>query len=259
MACFEKRVVSADINRTTGATSNVMCSDTLPNSNGKEGGTPRLCAGADGRYGTADDAPQVYLGRSVPPREFSFNGNLTLFNRLHVFSMLDVKNGHKKIDGNTRARCGIFGRCKENFPATFAAEIDPLEPRRPTRAATSLISSSRRRTSPVGASSRSRTTSPSACTTFGRFNRANIAVSGRNLGLWTSYQGFEPEAMFLGGTRGGNIAFEQTTLPQLRTWIVFPQPRILRAHMNSNSRNLMRALALIGALAATTVVGCDHQ
>ena len=27
--------------------------------------------------------------------------------------------------------------------------------------------------------------------------------------------------------------------------------------MNSNSRNIMRALALIGALAATTVVGCD--
>jgi len=27
--------------------------------------------------------------------------------------------------------------------------------------------------------------------------------------------------------------------------------------MNSNSRNLMRALALVGALAATTVVGCD--
>ena len=40
--------------------------------------------------------------------------------------MIDVKNGHKKIDGNTRARCGIFGRCKENFPATFAAEIDPI-------------------------------------------------------------------------------------------------------------------------------------
>jgi hypothetical protein len=45
-------------------------------------------------------------------------------------------------------------------------------------------------------------------------------VSGRNLGMWTSYQGFEPEAMFLGGTRGGNAAWEQTTLPQLRTWIV---------------------------------------
>jgi hypothetical protein len=25
--------------------------------------------------------------------------------------------------------------------------------------------------------------------------------------------------MFLGGTRGGNAAWEQTTLPQLRTWL----------------------------------------
>jgi outer membrane receptor protein involved in Fe transport len=33
-AFFEKRVVSADINRTTGATSNVMCADTIPNSGG---------------------------------------------------------------------------------------------------------------------------------------------------------------------------------------------------------------------------------
>ena len=50
-------------------------------------------------------------------------------------------------------------------------------------------------------------------------NRASLAVSGRNLALWTSYQGFEPEAMFLGGSRGGNTAWEQTTPPQLRTWI----------------------------------------
>ena len=47
----------------------------------------------------------------------------------------------------------------------------------------------------------------------------SLSLSGRNLALWTSYQGFEPEAMFLGGTRGGNVAWEQTTLPQLRTWI----------------------------------------
>jgi hypothetical protein len=33
---FEKRVVSATIDRTTGATSNVMCADTLPGSHGKE-------------------------------------------------------------------------------------------------------------------------------------------------------------------------------------------------------------------------------
>ena len=49
---------------------------------------------------------------------------------------------------------------------------------------------------------------------------ASIAFSGRNLKLWTNYAGFEPEAMFLGGTRGGNAAWEQTTLPQLASWMV---------------------------------------
>jgi len=53
-----------------------------------------------------------------------------------------------------------------------------------------------------------------------RTDRASVALSGRNLALWTGYQGFEPEAMFLGGTRGGNASWEQTTLPQLRSWMV---------------------------------------
>jgi hypothetical protein len=135
--------------------------------------------------------------------------------------MFDVKNGHKKIDGNTRARCGIFGRCKENFPATFAAEIDPLRTAQ-ANSSSNLIdflitpaNFSRWRELTVTYDVPERVTQK-----LGRFNRASLAVSGRNLGLWTSYQGFEPEAMFLGGSRGGNIAFEQTTLPQLRTWIV---------------------------------------
>jgi hypothetical protein len=216
---FEKRVLSTQINRTTGVTSNAMCADTIPNSGGKEGGSPRLCAGADGVYNTGDDAPMVYLGRSTPPREYSFSGNLSLFNRFHVYSMFDVKNGQKKLDGNTRARCGIFGRCKENFPGTFASEVDSIRT--------------------VGANSNSNLVDWFITkANFGRWreltvtydvpnrfvqkagaSRATVSVSGRNLGMWTSYTGFEPEAMFLGGARGGNAAWEQTTLPQLRTWI----------------------------------------
>ncbi|HEX4683565.1 MAG TPA: SusC/RagA family TonB-linked outer membrane protein [Gemmatimonadaceae bacterium] len=217
---YEKRVVSATINRQTGAISNVMCSDTIPGSHGKEGGAPRLCAGSDGKYGTADDAPMVYLGRSVPPREFSFSGNLTFFNRLHIFSMMDVKNGQKKMDGNTRVRCGIFGRCQENFLGTFAASVDSI------RAAEANSSSNLVDfliTKANFARWRELTFTwdvPERFVQKAGANRASLAVSGRNLGLWTSYQGFEPEAMFLGGTRGGNAAWEQTTLPQLRTWLV---------------------------------------
>ena len=195
-----------------------MCSDTIPGSGGKEGGK-RLCAGADGVYGTADDAPMVYLGRSVPPREMSFTGNLTLFNRFHLFSMMDIKNGQKKMDGNTRVRCGIFGRCQENFPSVYAATVDSIrtaEANSNSNLVDFLITKSnfaRWRELTVTFDVPDRFAQKAGAT------RATLAVSGRNLGMWTSYQGFEPEAMFLGGTRGGNAAWEQTTLPQLRTWI----------------------------------------
>jgi hypothetical protein len=216
---FEKRVVSTQINRTTGVTSNAMCSDTIPKSGGKEGGTPRLCAGLDGVYGNADDAPMVYLGRSTPPRELAFGGTLSLFNRFHLYSMVDVKNGQKKLDGNTRARCGIFGRCKENFPSTYAAEIDSIrtvESNSNSNLVDFLITKSNY------ARWRELTVTfdvPDKLALKAGAHRATLAVSGRNLALWTSYMGFEPEAMFLGGSRGGNAAWEQTTLPQLRTWM----------------------------------------
>lgn len=222
---FEKRVLSTGINRTAGAIStprfsNTMCSDTIAGSGGKEDTAhPRLCAGADGVYGTSDDAPAVYLGRSVPPREMSFTGNLTLFNRFHIFSMMDVKNGMKKMDGNTRVRCGIFGRCKENFMNVFAPEVDSIravESNSSSNLVDFLITKSNY------AQWRELTLTfdvPDRFAARAGASRATLAVSGRNLWLHTSYQGFEPEAMFLGGTRGGNAAWEQTTLPQLRTWI----------------------------------------
>src|SRR6266699_2029769 len=46
------------------------------------------------------------------------------------------------------------------------------------------------------------------------------SVAGRNLHTWTSYPGLEPEAMFLGGSRGGNFsAWEQADVPQLMQWV----------------------------------------
>ena len=236
---FEQRVVSTPFSRTAGFPApaagqayptGVLCSDTLPNSNGREGGPARPCAGADGIWGNADDAPNVYLGRSVPPREGSLSGTLSLFNRFRVFTMVDVKNGHKKMDGNTRVRCGIFGRCKENFvnaasvpalfSAQFASEVDSI------RAAQALSNSNLVDfliTNASFARWRELTFSydvPERLAHRAGASRATLSVSGRNLHLWSNYQGFEPEAMFLGGTRGGNSAWEQTTLPQLRSWMV---------------------------------------
>jgi hypothetical protein len=63
-------------------------------------------------------------------------------------------------------------------------------------------------------------TLPGISTRWGSINRAVITVAGRNLHTWTDYPGLEPEAFFLGGTRGGQYGqFEQTTNPQLRQWV----------------------------------------
>ena len=51
-------------------------------------------------------------------------------------------------------------------------------------------------------------------------SRASVTVAGRNLGLWTSFPGIEPEASFNGGTRGGAFGqWEQNVLPQLRQFV----------------------------------------
>lgn len=218
---FEKKLVSTAYNRTTGVASNRMCLDTLPGSGGRE------------RPGSAVDcatAPLVYQGRSVPPREFSLNGTLTLMNRIRVFSMFDVKRGHHKMDGNTRVRCGIFGRCLENFVTLPDAQLVNFPTLKSTVDSMTVARYNSNSTivdyliAPADfARWRELTISydlPESIARRGRFERASLSVSGRNLALWTDYQGFEPEAMFLGGSRGGNAAWEQTTMPQLRTWMV---------------------------------------
>jgi hypothetical protein len=189
-----------------------MCDD------GNGGST--LCAGADLRYNTPDDAPFVFLGRSVPPREGSISGTLTLFGNWRLYSMLDFKRGHRKVDGNTRVRCTpvIGGRCRENY---FPQDYDPIDiaAMQTSNLVDLLIAEAsftkwRELTIAYDV--------PERFLRMGRVgsvSRATLSVSGRNLKTWTKFKGFEPEAMWLGGSRGGNVAWEQTMLPQLTSWI----------------------------------------
>ncbi|HEX8830805.1 MAG TPA: TonB-dependent receptor, partial [Longimicrobium sp.] len=206
---FEQRVLSATLDPAGNAT-NVQCD------NGSGGAM--LCTGPDNKYGTADDAPNVYLGRSLPKVEGSFGSTLTLWQNLRVYGLLDFKTGMKKVDGNTRVRCTFFGRCEENYyPRRFdAVRIAQIQSSRnlvdfliADASFTKLREVSLTWTLPQRFTRRTGT------------HRASVSVAGRNLHTWTDYPGLEPEAMFLGGSRGGNFgAFEQTTLPQLRSWIV---------------------------------------
>ncbi len=208
---FQKRVVSAqfDANRNAiiSGPNGALCD------NGSGGAMP--CAGADGVYGNSDDAPNVYLGRTLPNVEGAFSPSVTI-DRVQVSGLLDFKTGYKKLNGNTRVRCALFFRCAENF-APFRtdpirqAEIQLGIPDFYINDASFLK---------LREVSVSYTVPDVAAKAIGA-SRATVTVAGRNLFTWTRYPGLEPEAMFLGGTRGGNFsAWEQADLPQLAQWIV---------------------------------------
>jgi TonB-linked SusC/RagA family outer membrane protein len=212
-AWFERKVTSAKLDSAGNAIqSSLMCADTVPGSNGRASSNSVPCY-TNGKL----TAPIVYLGRSVPPREGSFSTTLTFLKNFRVYTLIDFKNGQKKMDGNTRVRCTFFGgRCPENF---FPLQSDPVR--------VAEVQSNRTFvdfliTNASFAKWRELTFSydlPEVLTRQMRASHASFSISGRNLHTWTSYQGFEPEAMFLGGSRGGNAAWEQTTLPQLTSWL----------------------------------------
>jgi TonB-linked SusC/RagA family outer membrane protein len=213
---FEQRVVSAEFDG-AGNAINVMCD------NGQGGAMP--CRGADGIFGqnpatlVNDDAPDVYLGRALPKFEGAFSATITLHQRVRLYALLDFKYGHKKLDGNTRVRCAFFGgRCRENF---FPTEFDPKRIagiQSNNNLVDYLIDDAGfTNLREVSVSF----TVPESWARALRASRATVSLAGRNLYTWTGYGGLEPEAMFLGGTRGGDFsAWEQTVLPQLTSWIV---------------------------------------
>jgi TonB-linked SusC/RagA family outer membrane protein len=210
-AYFEQRTVSAKLLANgTPDVANVLCDD------GK-GGT-MICAGPDLIYNNGDDAPEVFLGKSSPGTEGSFSSTVTLWKRFRVYGLMDFKRDFVKIDGNFRARCAIFGRCKENF---YPLEFDP-------KVIAGLRSNGQLIDYYINNSSYAKLrelsfsyTLPAVTTRWARFNRAVLTLSGRNLATWTDFPGLEPEAFFLGGTRGGQFGqFEQTTNPQLTSWVL---------------------------------------
>jgi hypothetical protein len=210
-AYFEQRVVSAVLLPNGRADSTRVLCD-----NGR-GGT-MVCAGADFIYGNADDAPDVFLGRSLPRIEGSVSNTFTLWRNLRAYALVDFKTGFFKLDGNMRSRCAIFVRCRENF---YPLEFDP-------KTIAGLQSNGQLIDYYINNSGYTKLrevslsyTLPAIRTRWATFNRAVITLAGRNLYTWTDYPGLEPEAFFLGGSRGGNFGqFEQTTNPQLTQWVL---------------------------------------
>src|SRR5690606_35615530 len=128
---------------------------------------------------------------------------------------------------NLRVRCVLFLRCYENFyPAEYLADGGDPAWLAQTQRGGAFINDLIRDASYT----KLREVSVSYAlpeSLFARVgaSRASLTLSGRNLYTWSNYtkgrnRGIEPEASFLGGSRGGSSAtWEQNTTPQLTQFV----------------------------------------
>jgi TonB-linked SusC/RagA family outer membrane protein len=209
-AWFEKKVVDAEFG-----------------ANGRLVAGSEMCDNGSGGTVACAAAPLVYLGRPMPKTEGAITSTFTLFENLRLAALVDFKSGFQKMDGNLRVRCVLFLRCYENFfPAEALADgADPGWIAQTQRGGTFVNGLIRdagfTKLREVSASYRL----PQSLAGRIGAGSAAITLAGRNLFTWSDYtkgrnRGVEPEASFLGGTRGGSSStWEQNTTPQLTQFI----------------------------------------
>lgn len=197
---FNKRITSAEFTA-TGAVQNVMCDD------GRGGDV--ACA----------SAPVVFLGRTIPKYEGSFSNSFSFLTNFRAFALIDFKGGHVRANGSYRFRCVVQNRCRERW---YPTEFDPKRIACVTAGTDALPDCyvEKGDFSKLREVSVSYTLPPSVAR-LGRVNRAVLTIAGRNLKTWTNYSGIDPEASFLGGSRGGNFSvFDQLITPTPAQWII---------------------------------------
>jgi TonB-linked SusC/RagA family outer membrane protein len=178
-----------------------------------------ICDDGQGGRVACAQAPFVFLGRPTPRTEGGVSSSLTLFNTVRVYGLVDFKNGYSKMDGNLRVRCVLFRRCHENwYPEQYLDDPAWLaQTQRGGAFVNGLINdASFTRFRELSASV---TIPPRWVGAVGATN-ATLMLAGRNLYTWTGYTGLEPEASFIGGSRGGGSAqWEQNVIPQLQQFV----------------------------------------
>ena len=199
-AWWDRRIVSAGYDTVTNRATNPMCDN-----------------GAGGTVACAS-APRVYLGSSVPRREGSLTVGLTFLRDFRVTGFFDYRGGYKKLDGNYRVRCGAFVLCRELY---YPDEVEDKALLAAVQAGTSYTYHLIKDASFTRFRELSLTyTVPPRFAAMARASRASITLAGRNLALWTDFPGFEPEASFNSGTRGGSFGeWEQNVMPQTRHFV----------------------------------------
>ena len=192
---YSRKVVSADFNPTTGRAINLMC-DGGPDA----GGAAVPCA----------TAPQLFLGTITPKTTGAVGSTVTLWNRFRLYGLVDFKRGHKLLDADLLARCGIFSVCDvnvnpQNYDPVYLAQIQNSSALTIVEAVVSDASYTTLRELSLSINI------PERYARWARATAATLTFTGRNLYTWTDYTGLDPENR--SGIAIENNSFSQALLP----------------------------------------------
>ncbi|HEU5209467.1 MAG TPA: TonB-dependent receptor, partial [Longimicrobiales bacterium] len=195
---WSRRVVSADRDPATHAVSNILC-------DGGPGGAPVPCA----------QAPQVYLGPSIPTLTAAVFTNITISNRLTLHGLVDFQDGHMRYNVGEWGRCGaVVPVCEaiyrpENFSTEYLAGISAV-------ALTNAVDGAFIQEASFAKLREISATYRIPEQWLGRvgLSTASLTVAGRNLATWTDYRGLDPESRIPGAAGS-----DQAVLPQLTQFV----------------------------------------
>jgi hypothetical protein len=188
-------------NKVTVPKASIMCD------NGRGGATP--CYSSSGQL----IAPKVFIGHSTPTFDGSWSNTFTFFKNWRLSAMLDAASDYKRLDNNIRIRCQIFLTClqyvqPQNTDPKLLAQYFSGGPLRDFTIQDASYVKFRELSLSYDV--------PSQYTARFGAHGATLSASVRNLGMWTSYTGYDPESQFVSNSSPASV--DQAELPQLLTW-----------------------------------------
>lgn len=161
---------------------------------------------------------EVFLGPSIPTRDFTANTSITFFNTVRVNALLDYRGGHKLRNLTEAFRCQ-FGICEgfNSLDASLEHQARALtQTVLPASQATEdgfIEDASFWRLRELGAT----VFLPEAWVANIGADRASLTLTGRNLALWTDYSGVDPEVNQFG--QANFLIRDFLTQPPVRTFV----------------------------------------
>ena len=166
------------------------------------------------------DSARRYIGPSMPTREIGFSSNFTFYRYFRLYALIDHKGGHYIFNQKERSRCQAANdNCWRNnnpaarFPQTAADSI--LFKELAVYRAAAVTPEWIQKADFLKLREVSLTVDmPTNLARYARASSASFVLSARNLGLWSDYEGADPEVNSYGGR--SFVRIDAYALPMVR-------------------------------------------